>query len=246
MEFPSMTVCALFWWLMEMTFLTHRAHRYELAWPVLRLLRWFLDTKPSPQRAYLYEFLVTQSTKILIVSKMTLHVSLYIVPGDERFTTQNTLIWFLHMVAEFESNVKQSTMTWRLVGITDRRKFNCPQYDSSCASVYFSRIWIIYHTEHINMNSSQYEALCVSSCGHWIWIHCHTEHNFSCMAFHVHWLVIHECPSEFFINQKLSFPPKGLQPDKELPIVWLVGSLIYSIWTHRTSGRVTLAKNRAN
>ena len=37
-----------------------------------------------------------------------------------------------------------------------------------------------------------------------------------------------------------------IEPDKELPIVWLVGSLIYSIWIQRTVGRVTLAKTRAD
>ena len=38
------------------------------------------------------EFLVTQSTDIQIVPSMTLHVSQFIVPGDESFTTQSALI----------------------------------------------------------------------------------------------------------------------------------------------------------
>ena len=38
----------------------------------------------------------------------------------------------------------------------------------------------------------------------------------------------------------------GLETDKELSLVWLIGSLLHSIWTQRTSGQVTLAKTRAD
>ena len=38
------------------------------------------------------EFLVTQSTGIWIVPRMTLHVTLYMVPGDEILATQGTVL----------------------------------------------------------------------------------------------------------------------------------------------------------
>ena len=34
--------------------------------------------------------------------------------------------------------------------------------------------------------------------------------------------------------------------EKELPIVWIIGSLLHSIWTQRNLGRVTRAKTRAD
>ena len=37
-----------------------------------------------------------------------------------------------------------------------------------------------------------------------------------------------------------------IEQDKELPTVWLIGSLLHSIWTQRNLGRVTLAKTRAD
>ena len=58
---------------------------------------------------------------------MTLPVSLYIVPGDETFATQSTLIQilhrmrghvFFHLEAEFESTVTQNTIVIKFVGIT--------------------------------------------------------------------------------------------------------------------------------
>ena len=56
---------------------------------------------------------------------MTLYVSLYFVPGDEKFATQSTLIWdlyrmtqhvFLYMEAEFESIVTQKIIVFKLIG----------------------------------------------------------------------------------------------------------------------------------
>ena len=37
-----------------------------------------------------------------------------------------------------------------------------------------------------------------------------------------------------------------IDQEKELPTVWLIGSLLHSIWTQRNLGRVTLAKTRAD
>ena len=37
-----------------------------------------------------------------------------------------------------------------------------------------------------------------------------------------------------------------IDQEKELPIVWLIGSLLHSIWTQRTLGRVTAVKTRAD
>ena len=73
--------------------------------------------------------------------------SSFVVSWDEFLVTQSTDIWIV------------------------------PKYDSLCVSVYCSRRWQIYHTEHTDMNSPQNEASSVSSYGGWIWIHCHTEHN---------------------------------------------------------------------
>ena len=37
-----------------------------------------------------------------------------------------------------------------------------------------------------------------------------------------------------------------VESEKELPLVWLTCSLLHSVWTERTLGRVTLAKTRAD
>ena len=43
------------------------------------------------------EFLVTRTTGIWIVPRMTLNVSFYMVPGDETLATQSTALWILCM-----------------------------------------------------------------------------------------------------------------------------------------------------
>ena len=51
------------------------------------------------------EFLVTQSTGIWIVPKMTLNMSLYIVPGDEILATQTETSTGVHGYYMFPSHV---------------------------------------------------------------------------------------------------------------------------------------------
>ena len=70
------------------------------------------------------KFLPAQRTGVWIVFSVTLHVSLYLVPGDE---TPTTMIWILprmflylslYVVAEFESTATQSTIICNLPSMT--------------------------------------------------------------------------------------------------------------------------------
>ena len=45
-----------------------------------------------------YKFLAPQSPQIWILPSMTLHVTLYLAPGDESLATQSTMIWILYSI----------------------------------------------------------------------------------------------------------------------------------------------------